>query len=72
MSAPALRQLWTNVNGTLTRAMESLPAEAWLQKHDAVSVDDFAREPLRNRLAVLLSRTAHVQFHTGQIRLVTR
>jgi hypothetical protein len=72
MSAPALRQLWASVNGTLTRAMEALPAEAWLQKHDAVSAEDFAREPLRNRLAVVLSRTAHVQFHTGQIRLATK
>ena len=72
ISAGALRQTWTRVNDTLTRAMEALPAAAWLEKHDAVSAEDFAREPLRNRLAVLLSRTAHVQFHTGQIRLIKR
>jgi hypothetical protein len=72
ISAAALRQAWTKVNDTLTRAIEALPAEAWLEKHEAVSAEDFAKEPLRNRLAVLLSRTAHVQFHTGQIRLVVR
>ena len=70
ISAAALRQAWTKVNDTLTRAMEALPAEAWLERHDAVSAEDFAKEPLRNRLSVLLSRTAHAQFHTGQIRLV--
>ena len=52
--------------------MEALPAEAWLEKHDAVSAEDFESEPLRNRLSVLLSRTAHVQFHTGQIRLIKK
>ena len=70
ITAAALRQAWAAVNTTLTAAMEALPAEEWLHKHDAVSAEDFAKEPLRNRLSVLLSRTAHVQFHTGQIRLV--
>ena len=72
ISAGALRQAWTVVNDTLTRAIEALPAEAWLERHDAVSAEDFEKEPLRNRLSVLLSRTAHVQFHTGQIRLVVK
>jgi hypothetical protein len=70
--APALRQAWAEVNAAVTRAIEALPAAAWLEKHEAVSADDFVNEPLRNRLAVLLSRTAHVQFHTGQIRLVAK
>jgi hypothetical protein len=68
----ALRAVWTEVNAALTTAIEALPATAWLERHDAVSSEDFAREPLRNRLAVLLSRSAHVQFHTGQIRLVVK
>jgi hypothetical protein len=72
VSAAVLRQAWTEVNTALTHAIEALPADEWLHKHNAVSAEDFAREPLRNRLAVLLSRTAHVQFHTGQIRLVVK
>jgi hypothetical protein len=68
----ALRAAWTEVNSALTTAIEALPAAAWLERHDAVASEDFAREPLRNRLAVLLSRSAHVQFHTGQIRLVAK
>ena len=68
----ALRAAWTEVNTALTTAIEALPADAWLERHDAVSAEDFAKEPQRNRLAVLLSRSAHVQFHTGQIRLVAK
>ncbi len=72
ISPAALRQAWTEVNTTLTSAIEALPAADWLERHDAISAEDFAKEPLRNRLSVLLSRTAHVQFHTGQIRLVVK
>ncbi len=70
ISAVALRTAWSTVNQTLTRAMEALPSEGWLEKHEAVSAEAFAQEPLRNRLAVLLSRTSHAQFHAGQLRLV--
>jgi DinB superfamily len=72
ISAAALRQAWSEVNAALTSAIEALPAERWLEKHEAVSAEDFARDPLRNRLAVLLSRTAHARFHTGQIRLAVK
>jgi hypothetical protein len=72
IAAAALRQAWGEVNSKLTRAIEALGPEEWLKKHEAVSAEDFVKEPLRNRLAVLLSRTAHVQFHTGQIRLAVR
>ena len=68
----SLRAAWTEVNSALTSAMESLPAAAWLERHDAISAEDFDREPLRNRLSVLLSRGGHVQFHTGQIRLIIK
>ncbi|HEY2433594.1 MAG TPA: DinB family protein [Vicinamibacterales bacterium] len=68
----SLRAAWTEVNTALTTAMEALPGAGWLERHDAVSPEDFDKDPLRNRLAVLLSRSAHVQFHTGQIRLVAK
>ena len=60
------------MNRALSGAIQALPPAAWLERHDAVSAEDFAKEPLRNRLAVLLSRSGHVQFHTGQIRLVAK
>ena len=37
--------------------------------HSAVSEEDFVKEPLRNRLAVLASRTNHVSYHGGQLVL---
>ena len=64
-----LRKAWTEVNTTLTAAMEKLTPEQWLERHGSVSEEDFAREPHRNRLSVLLSRTTHLAYHQGQIRL---
>jgi DinB superfamily len=65
-----LKQAWTEVNAKLTEAFEKLTPEEWLQKHTAVSDEDFAKDPTRNRLAILLSRTSHAAFHTGQAVLV--
>jgi hypothetical protein len=69
LSAPQLRAAWTEVNGKLTATFERLRPEEWLEKHTAVSDEDFQKEPHRNRMSVLLSRTNHASFHTGQIRL---
>jgi hypothetical protein len=65
----ALRSAWSEVSGKLLAAFEQLKAEEWLERHDAISAEDFTKEPLRNRLAVLLSRTQHTAYHAGQIRL---
>jgi uncharacterized damage-inducible protein DinB len=69
LSPGELRGAWTEVNTKLTAAFEALRPEQWLERHTAVSEEDFRKEPHRNRLAVLLSRTNHASFHTGQIRL---
>ncbi|HTG31596.1 MAG TPA: DinB family protein [Thermoanaerobaculia bacterium] len=68
----ALRSAWSDVSEKLLAAFERLRPEEWLERHDAVSAEDFAREPLRNRLAVLLSRTQHTALHEGQMRLAKR
>lgn len=65
----SLREAWTEVNSKLTLAFERLSPEQWLEKHAAVSDEDFAKGPLRNRLSVLMGRTNHASFHAGQIRL---
>jgi hypothetical protein len=70
LSARDLKQAWTEVNAKLTEAFEKLTPEEWLQKHTAVSDEDFAKDPTRNRLAILLSRTSHAAFHSGQAVLV--
>src|ERR1700756_4817604 len=53
----------------LTEALERFTPEEWLEKHTAVSDEDFAKDPGRNRLAVVLSRTNHMSYHLGQIML---
>jgi DinB superfamily len=70
ISPPDLKRMWTEVNSKLSAAFERLTAQEWLQKHSAVSEEDFAKDPLRNRLAVLMSRTNHASFHAGQAILV--
>jgi hypothetical protein len=65
LSAADLKQAFTEVDAKLTEALEKLTPEQWLQKHTAVSDEDFAKDPTRNRLAILLSRTSHAAFHTG-------
>jgi uncharacterized damage-inducible protein DinB len=66
VSTRDLKQAWSEVNGKLTSAFETFTPEEWLQKHTAVSDEDFANDPTRNRLAVVMSRTNHASFHTGQ------
>lgn len=69
--APAdLRTIWSEVNQKLIEAFELLQPHEWLQRHGSVSEEDFAKEPLRNRLAVLISRLGHAAYHEGQMRLV--
>jgi hypothetical protein len=64
-----LRQIWSDVNAKLTTGLEKLEPDAWLTRHNSVSEEDFAKDPLRHRLSVLMNRTAHAAFHIGQMRL---
>jgi DinB superfamily len=66
VSTSDLKKAWTEVNSTLTAAFERFTPKDWLQKHAAVSDEDFAKDPTRNRLAVVMSRTNHASFHLGQ------
>ena len=65
-----LRKAWHDVHNKLTPMFEAVTPAQWLEKHTLVTVEDFAKEPMRNRFALLLSRTNHMWFHAGQIRLV--
>lgn len=70
VSSTDLKRAWSEVNTKLTAALEKLTPRQWLEKHTAVSAEDFAKDPTRNRLAVLMSRTNHAAFHTGQAALI--
>ena len=62
-----LRQYWSEVNEAVANKFNALTADEWLQKHTSVSAEDFAKEPHRNRLNVLLSRFGHLEYHRGQV-----
>ena len=68
-SVEKVRTAWKEINGRLFDGFASISAADWLKKHGAVSDEDFAKEPLRNRLAILLSRTNHLAYHLGQTAL---
>ena len=69
LSASELRKAWVDVNHKLTLAFEGFTLKDWLQKHAAVSDEDFAKDPARNRLAIVMSRTNHASYHSGQVNL---
>lgn len=68
----ALRAASDDVARRLTEAFEKFSPDEWLEKHTAVSDEEFAKEPGRNRLAVVLSRTNHMSYHFGQIILAPK
>jgi hypothetical protein len=71
-SVKELREAWDRSNQTLTEAFKKLTPAEWFQKHASISEEDFAKEPHRNKLSVLLNRTSHVAYHLGQIVLIKK
>lgn len=67
--AATLRQGWINVHAKLSDLFATLNADDWFKKHNAVSEEDFAKDPTRNRLNMIMNRTAHIAYHAGQIKL---
>ena len=68
--AMTLRQYWTDANAALAQYFATLSPDDWLQKHNAVNDEDFVKEPHRNKLNVLISRTNHLANHRGQLALL--
>ena len=66
-SPQELRKYWNEVNEQLIKYFKQLEPEEWLTKHEAISVEDFAKEPHRNKLNVLIHRTTHLGYHLGQL-----
>jgi uncharacterized damage-inducible protein DinB len=71
-SVGELRKYWHEVNGRLLSQFATLSTDEWLQRHRSMSDEDYVKDPTRNRLAVLLSRTNHLSYHLGQITLALK
>jgi hypothetical protein len=69
-SVAELRTYWTNVNANLSKHFIALSPDDWFKKHNSVSEEDFAKEPHRNRLNIVLTRTNHFSYHLGQLALL--
>ncbi|MBK5285487.1 MAG: DinB family protein [Bacteroidia bacterium] len=65
--AAGLRESWKKVNEALSNRFNNLKPDEWFQKHNSVSAEDFIKEPNRNKLNVVINRTNHLSYHTGQI-----
>jgi len=68
-SEQSLKSAWQEINQRLWEGISKFSDSDWVQRHTAVSAEDFEREPHRNRFAVLLGRTAHLAYHLGQAAL---
>ena len=67
-----LRKYWKAANANLAKQFDNLSPEEWLEKHASISEEDFAKEPHRNRLNVIISRTNHLSYHLGQLILLKK
>lgn len=65
-----LRTYWKNTNAKLEAHLRKLTPDEWFHKHTSISAEDFAKEPHRNRLNVMLNRTTHLTYHVGQLALL--
>jgi len=65
-----LKNRWRTINEKLTTHFANMTPAQWFERHTAVSEEDFAKEPHRNKLNVLLSRTTHQAYHLGQLILL--
>jgi hypothetical protein len=67
-----VRGAWNVVNAELWQGFEKMSSNDWALRHSSVSDEDFAKDPSRNRFAVLLSRTNHLSYHLGQAVLALK
>lgn len=65
-----LREMLTAVNAKLSTHFQSTTVDEWLSRHNAVSPEDFANQPYRNKLNVVINRTNHMAHHLGQLVLL--
>ena len=66
-SIAELKAYWNNVNEALRQHFDNMQTATWFTRHMSVSEEDFAKEPHRNKLNILINRTNHQSYHLGQM-----
>ena len=72
---PALAEVkkcWNSIHAKITELINAMEPDEWFAKHNVVSAKDFAKEPHRNKLNILVNRTNHVSYHLGQLAYLGR
>jgi hypothetical protein len=69
-SPAELRSCWHEQNEQFKELFEKMKPAQWFEKHTAVTEEDFGKEPHRNKLNIIITRTSHLQYHTGQFALL--
>ncbi len=70
-SIQTLREYWDVLNQTLAGHFDKMTQADWFSRHTKVSEEDFQKDPLRNKLNVLLGRIGHMNYHRGQLAFLT-
>ena len=66
-SIDELKKYWNEINAKLTENFNKMHPSEWFTRHTAVSEEDFVKEPHRNKLNVVITRTTHQSYHLGQL-----
>ena len=66
-SVNELKEYWNRVNSVLAERIGQMQPDEWFNRHTAVSEEDFAKEPHRNKLNIIINRTNHLSYHLGQL-----
>ena len=62
-----LRKCWRNATDSLATKIAAMDTDSWFERHTSVSPEDFEKEPHRNKLNIIISRTGHLAYHLGQL-----
>lgn len=67
-----VRKAWKDTQQKCVEAFAKLTPAEWFMRHTKMTDEDLAKEPHRNRLNVLISRTDHLAYHLGQLNLLKK
>jgi len=65
-----VRKAWEITCQKTEEAFAKMQPADWFMKHTKMTDEDLVKEPYRNRLSVLISRTDHLAYHLGQVALI--
>src|ERR1700742_3522843 len=71
-SIAELKEYWNKVNAVLADKISQIQPDEWFTRHTAVSEEDFAKEPHRNKLNIIINRTNHLSYHLGQLTYLVK